>query len=55
MMHGQQNIKFTIALVRFQRNFNFIGRYFEKYIKVMKIRQVGVDLFHVDGQTDRQT
>ena len=26
--------------------------FFEKYFKFMEIRQVGAELFHVDGQTD---
>jgi hypothetical protein len=44
----------AVNLVRVERNLNFLSR-FEKNTQIsnlMKIRQVGAQMFHVDGRTD---
>jgi len=49
--------KVPVMLVRFYLNMNFLNR-FSKNIHVpnfMKIRPVGAELFHADGQAHRQT
>ena len=49
--------KLPVMLVRFPRNLNSLNR-FSKNIQIsnfMKIRPVGTELFHADGQTDMKT
>ena len=47
--------KVLVNLVRFWWNLNFLARFSEKtqISNFMKIRQVGAELFHADGQTWR--
>ena len=49
--------KGPVILVRYEQNLTFLSR-FSKNIKMsnfMKIRPVGEELFHADGQTDGKT
>jgi hypothetical protein len=51
------HVKYFLFLSGFDGSYLGGGGDFEKYsnIKFMKIRPLGAELFHVDGQTDRQT
>jgi hypothetical protein len=48
--------KVPVTLVRLQLSLNFIDRFSEipQIANFMKIRPVGVEVFHADGQTYRQ-
>ena len=53
----RSSCKVSVNIVRFESKLNFLGR-FKKNTPIshlMKIRPVGTELFHADGQTDRQT
>jgi len=47
--------KVPVILVRFQCNLNFLNRFSKNphISNLMKIRPVGVELFHADRRTDR--
>jgi hypothetical protein len=49
--------KVPFILFRLQRNLNFVDRFSKntQISKLMKIRPVGSELFHADGQTDGMT
>jgi hypothetical protein len=54
-LHGF-SCKVPATLVRFKLNLSFLGRYSKKNSQISnftKIRQVGAELFHADGRTDR--
>ena len=46
--------KVLIILVRFQWNLNFLDKFSKKYLKYLKIRPVGAELFHAERRTYRQ-
>jgi hypothetical protein len=46
-------LKMPVIDSRLQQNFNFLNRFFKKYSSnFIKIRPLGAELFHADGQTD---
>jgi hypothetical protein len=49
--------KVPVILVTSEGNWNFLARFSKEYSisNFMKICPVGVELFHADGQADRQT
>ena len=49
--------KVTAILVRIYGNWNFMDRFLKnsQVLNFTKIRLMGAELFHVDGQTDRRT
>jgi hypothetical protein len=53
----RSSCKVPSIIVRFSRTLNFLERLSKntQLSSFMKIRPVGAELFHADGQTDRQT
>jgi len=49
----RSSCKVPVILLRFELTLNFLDVFFEKYpiSNFMKIRPVGAELFHADGQT----
>ena len=52
----RSSCKVPVFLVRFYLHLHLLNRFFEKYevSNFMKICQVGAELLHVDGQTNRR-
>jgi hypothetical protein len=53
----RSSCKVPVILVRFEWKLNFLDRFSKntQMSNLMKIRRVGAELFHADGQTDGQT
>ena len=44
-----------VILIRFQLNLNFLDKFSKNTMKCHEICPMGAELFHANGQTDRQT
>jgi len=51
------HVKYPLFLSDFNENLNFLGRFSKNphISNFVEIHPVGVELFHTDGRTDRQT
>jgi hypothetical protein len=56
-MYVGRHVKYPSFLVDFDENLSFLDRVSKSHqiSNLMKIRPLGAELFHADGQTGRQT